>query len=192
MLAILSLLSPLFGILGSLLPSIVKIFERKQEIKYELDMAKITADAGKYTAEVQYDIEAIKANSIERQSLYDHDKSLDGGKFINALRASIRPIITYSFFLLFVAVKVAAAYVMIANGQDIPTMLDAVWDVDTMSLFSTIIAFWFGSRVMERQSRINAVVASAQPQIIVKTKVATQPQPVPSKPKRPAGMGRDK
>jgi hypothetical protein len=192
MLAILSLLSPLFGILGSLLPSVVKIFERKQEIKYELDMAKITAEAGKYTAEVQYDIEAIKANSIERQSLYDHDKSLDGGKFINALRASIRPIITYSFFLLFVAVKVAAAYVMIVNGQDIPTMLDAVWDVDTMSLFSTIIAFWFGSRVMEKQSRINAVVSSSQPQIIVKTKVATQPQPVSSKPKRPAGMGRDK
>lgn len=192
MLAILSLLSPLFGILGSLLPSVVKIFERKQEIKYELDMAKITAEAGKYTAEVQYDIEAIKANSVERQSLYDHDKSLDGGKFINALRASIRPIITYSFFLLFVTVKVAAAYVMIVNGQDIPTMLDAVWDVDTMSLFSTIIAFWFGSRVMERQSRINAVVSSSQPQIIVKTKVASQSQPVPPKPKRPAGMGRDK
>jgi hypothetical protein len=192
MLAILSLLSPLFGILGSLLPSVVKIFERKQEIKYELDMAKITADAGKYTAEVQYDIEAIKANSVERQSLYDHDKSLDGGKFINALRASIRPVITYSFFLLFVTVKVAAAYVMIVNGQDIPTMLDAVWDVDTMSLFSTIIAFWFGSRVMERQSRINAVVSSAQPQIIVKTKVASQSQPTPLKPKRPAGMGRDK
>jgi|SanBayMetagenome_1026888.scaffolds.fasta_scaffold06233_2 hypothetical protein len=192
MLAILSLLSPLFGILGSLLPSVVKIFERKQEIKYELDMAKITAEAGKYTAEVQYDIEAIKANAIERQSLYDHDKSLDGGKFINALRASIRPIITYSFFLLFVAVKTAAAYVMIKNGQDIPTMLDAVWDVDTMSLFSTIIAFWFGSRVMEKQSRINAVVSSSQPQIIVKTKVPTQPQPLPSKPKRPAGMGRDK
>jgi hypothetical protein len=192
MLAILSLLSPFFGILGSLLPSVVKIFERKQEIKYELDMAKITAEAGKYTAEVQYDIEAIKANSIERQSLYDHDKSLDGGKFINALRASIRPIITYSFFLLFVAVKVAAAYVMIVNGQDIPTMLDAVWDVDTMSLFSTIIAFWFGSRVMEKQSRINAVVSSSQPQIIVKTKVAQQPQSIPPKPKRPAGMGRDK
>jgi hypothetical protein len=192
MLAILSLLSPLFGILGSLLPSIVKIFERKQEIKYELDMAKITAEAGKYTAEVQYDIEAIKANSVERQSLYDHDKSLDGGKFINALRASIRPIITYSFFLLFVTVKVAAAYVMIVNGQDIPTMLDAVWDVDTMSLFSTIIAFWFGSRVMERQSRINAVVSSSQPQIIVKTKVPTQLETFPSKPKRPAGMGRDK
>jgi hypothetical protein len=33
-------------------------------------------------------------------------------------------------------------------------MLKAVWDVETMSLFSTILAFWFGSRVMEKQERI--------------------------------------
>jgi hypothetical protein len=161
MLAILSLLSPFFGILGSLLPSVVKIFERKQEIKYELDMAKITAEAGKYTAEVQYDIEAIKANSVERQSLYDHDKSLDGGKFINALRASIRPVITYAFFFLFCAVKIAAAYVMLSTGQSVPEMLDAVWDVETMSLFSTIVAFWFGSRMIEKQDRVS------QPQLNV-------------------------
>jgi len=188
----LALLSPFFGIIGSLLPSIVRIFERKQEIKYEIELTKIKLDAAERQADLQYSVEMVKSDSNLRQSALDHDKSLDGGKFINALRASIRPIITYSFFLLFVTVKVAAAYVMIVNGQDIPTMLDAVWDVDTMSLFSTIIAFWFGSRVMERQSRINAVVSSAQPQIIVKTKVASQPQPTPLKPKRPAGMGRDK
>jgi hypothetical protein len=96
----------------------------------------------------------VKASAVERQSVLDHDKSLDGGKFINALRASIRPVITYSFFFLFCAVKIAAAYVMLANGQSVPEMLKAVWDIETMSLFSTIIAFWFGSRVMEKQERM--------------------------------------
>jgi hypothetical protein len=33
-------------------------------------------------------------------------------------------------------------------------MLQAVWDVETMALFSTIIAFWFGSRMIEKQDRI--------------------------------------
>jgi hypothetical protein len=56
---------------------------------------------------------------------------------------------------------------MIKNGQDIPTMLEAVWDPDTMSLFSTIIAFWFGFRVMEKQDRLSAVTASTQPQVNV-------------------------
>ena len=151
----LALLSPLFGILGSLLPSIVRIFERKQEIKYELDLTRIKIDAALQQAEVQYNIESVKADVADGESVRSHDKSIDGGKFLNALRASIRPVITYTFFALFCAVKIAAAWVMLASGQSVPEMLKAVWDVETMSLFSTIIAFWFGSRVMEKMdSRI--------------------------------------
>jgi hypothetical protein len=150
----LALLSPLFGILGSLLPSVVRIFERKQEIKYEIELAKIKIDAAERAADLQFHVEEIRADSESRQSALDHDKSLDGGKFINTLRASIRPVVTYTFFFVFIAVKVAAAYVMIDTGQSVPVMLQAVWDVETMSLFSTILAFWFGSRVMEKQDNL--------------------------------------
>ena len=159
----LALLSPLFGIFGSLLPSIVRMFERKQEIKYEIELTKIKLDAAERQADLQFNIEMVKSDSNLRQSALDHDKSIDGGKYINALRASIRPVITYTFFFLFVAVKVAAAYVMLSTGQAVPEMLKAVWDVETMSLFSTIIAFWFGSRVMEKQERV------PQPQVTVTT-----------------------
>jgi hypothetical protein len=150
----LALLSPLFGILGSLLPSIVRIFERKQEIKYELELTKIKIDAAERQADLNFNVEVVKADAQSRQSALDHDKSLDGGKFINALRASIRPVITYSFFFVFVAIKIAAACVMLSTGQSVPAMLDAVWDAETMALFSTIIAFWFGSRMMEKQERM--------------------------------------
>ena len=147
----LALLSPLFGIMGSLLPSIVRIFERKQEIKYEIELTKIKLDAAERQADLQFHIEEIKADAQSRQSALDHDKSLDGGKFINALRASIRPVITYSFFILFVAVKWAAAYTMIQQGQDIPTMLNAVWDEETIALFGAIMGFWFGSRNWQKK-----------------------------------------
>ncbi len=150
----LALLSPLFGIIGSLLPSIVRIFERKQEIKYELELTKIKLDAAERQADLTYNIEMVKGDAQSRQSALDHDKSLDGGKYINALRASVRPVITYTFYLMFCAVKISAMYVMIQQGASMPEMLNAVWDVETMSLFSTIVAFWFGSRVMEKQERI--------------------------------------
>jgi hypothetical protein len=172
----LALLSPLFGILGSLLPSIVRIFERKQEIKYELDLAKLKIDAAERQADLQFHVEEIKVDSQLRQSALDHDKSLDGGKFINALRASIRPVVTYAFFFLFLVVKIAAAYVMIDTGMSMPDMLAAVWDVETMSLFSTIIAFWFGSRVMEKQEKN----LPAQTQLNVKV---LNNSPKPAKPK---------
>ena len=149
----LALLSPLFGILGSLLPSIVRMFERKQEIKYEIELTKIKLDAAERQADLNFNIEMVKNDAISRQSALDHDKSLDGGIFINALRASVRPVITYTFFFVFLAVKISAVYVMLHTGQSVPEMLKAVWDPETMALFSTIIAFWFGSRVMEKQDR---------------------------------------
>jgi hypothetical protein len=139
----------------------VRIFERKQEIKYEIELTKIKIDAAERQADLNFNVEVVKADAQSRQSALDHDKSLDGGIFINALRASVRPIVTYVFFITFVAIKIAAACVMLSTGQSVPAMLDAVWDVETMALFSTIIAFWFGSRMMEKQDRIS------QPQLNV-------------------------
>jgi hypothetical protein len=162
----LALLAPFFGIIGSLLPSVVKIFERKQEIKYELELSKIKLDAAERQADLNFNIEMVKGDAQSRQSALDHDKSLDGGIFINALRASVRPVVTYVFFITFLAVKISAAYVMLSTGQSVPEMLKAVWDTETMALFSTIIAFWFGSRTIEKQDR-NAI---PQPQITVTKK----------------------
>lgn len=146
----LTILSPLIGIVGSLLPSIVRIFERRQEMKHEIELTRVKIEASIQQAKVQLDIENVKADVEEGKSVRSHDRSIDGGKYINTLRASIRPVITYCFFFLFVAVKVAAAWTMIVNGQSVPEMLKAVWDPETMALFSTIIAFWFGSRVIEK------------------------------------------
>lgn len=145
-----ALLSPLFGIFGSLLPSIVRIFERRQELRHEIELTRIRMEEISLRGKLDADIANIKADVDEGKSVRRHDMSLDGGKYINALRASIRPVITYAFFLLFVSVKVAAAYVMLKQGQSVPEMLRAVWDQETMALFSTIIGFWFGSRVFEK------------------------------------------
>lgn len=146
----LTLLSPFLGILGSLLPSIVKIFERKQEIQFELQLTQIKLDAAAQQAQIQLNIADVKADIDESVAVRNYDNNVDGGRFINALKASIRPVITYVFFILFVVVKIAAAYTMLKSGQDVPTMLQAVWDQDTMALFGTIMAFWFGARVLEK------------------------------------------
>lgn len=168
----LALLSPLLGLLGSLLPSLVNVFERKQEISYDIELAKLRMQSDSQNAKAQLDIANVRADASEGESLRSHDMSIDGGKYLNALRASIRPVVTYSFFILFLAVKISAAYVMLKTGQSVPTMLESVWDAETRALFSTIIAFWFGSRVMEKMRYNNL---NKQPQPIVTKKTSTTP-----------------
>lgn len=145
-------LSPFLGIVGSLLPSIVKIFDRKQEIEYDLQLAKLKGDIAAATLNQETTLAQIQAITTERSALYAYDSGASGSIFIDALKASVRPVITYSFFFLFIAVKTAAAYTMLMAGTSVPSMLIAIWDPETMSLFSTIIAFWFGSRMFEKFS----------------------------------------
>lgn len=147
---ILTLLSPLLGILGSLLPSIVDIFKRKMELKYEIELTKVQIEASLQSAQISLDIQESKADIADAESVRSYDSNVDGGKFINSLRASIRPVITYSFFFLFVVVKLTQLIVAVDSGENASAALLNIWDQDTMALFGAIMGFWFGSRMLER------------------------------------------
>ena len=147
---LLALLSPLFGILGSLLPSIVNIFDRKQELKYQLELNKLQMDAAIQNAQIQIAIEDAKADVADAESVRSYDSNIDGGYYINALRASIRPVITYIFFFVFVLIKLIVVYEMVSSDASMLDMIKAVWDQDTTALFGAIMGFWFGSRILEK------------------------------------------
>ena len=149
---LLALLSPLLGALVNWVPSVLNMFAKAQDHKHEIALTKLKLDASVQAAQLGIDLEEAKADAVEGQSLRDHDSKLDGGSFINALRASIRPVITYVFFFLFVIIKISAATVMMYSGDSIPVMLAAVWDQETIALFGAIMGFWFGSRTIERLS----------------------------------------
>lgn len=138
-----ALLTTILGAVTGVLPAIVNIFEKKADLAHEREILKLRLESN-------LTLEEAKAAYREGESLRRHDRSLDGGKFINALRASIRPVITYIFFAMFVIIKSSAAYVMLQDGVSIPVMLSAIWDEYTMAIFGAIMGFWFGSRAIEK------------------------------------------
>jgi hypothetical protein len=92
-----------------------------------------------------------QAEIEETKGLYAHDRSIDAGGFVNALRGSVRPILTYLFFLAFASVKGVMIYAMIENQNiDWVSAVEAAWDDETQAIFSAIIAFWFGNRAMSK------------------------------------------
>lgn len=145
-----TLLSTIFGVISSLLPNIVKIFEKRIEYKYELELTKIRLDAAREGLVMQTQIEAIKADTAEGESVRRHDRNIEYTGFWAALRASIRPTITYLFFALFCGIKIAAFSIMADSGASPTELLLLVWDTETMAIFSAIIGFWFGSRAIEK------------------------------------------
>lgn len=101
----------------------------------ELEIAKIDA----------------QASVNEGTSVRANDSSVDGGHVINALRASVRPIITYCFFALFVTIKILVLYHGIyVQNLSVTQLLPIIWDLETSAIFASIIAFWFGGRIIEK------------------------------------------
>ena len=158
----LALISPLLGVFTSVIPGILEMFKQRQENAHERDMVKLRMEAAVQGVDLSIKLEEAKADANEGESVRQHDSSLSGGKFIDALRSSIRPVITYVFFILFVAIKVSALVVMLQSAVPITVALPAIWDTETTALFGAIMGFWFGSRTIERQKKAAAAVTASK------------------------------
>ena len=145
-----TLLGSLLGFGTSFLPEVLNYFKRGQEQKHELQRMKMEIELMAKRSEFKIQELDKEAEIKEAEGLYKHD-SVDAGGFINALRGSVRPIITYAFFGLFVAIKVTALISLISLPEmQLNMALSMIWDDQTAGLFSAIMAFWFGNRAVSK------------------------------------------
>ncbi len=130
----LTLLGSLLGFGTSLVPKVIDFFQDRADKKHELEVMT-------RQAEIQLDKTAIDANIREVETIHEHDSSLDGAPWVNTLRASVRPVITYMFFTEFVVLTVA-----VWGGWITTTEYTLIWNSETQALWAAIAAFWFGGR----------------------------------------------
>ena len=145
-----TLLGSLLGFGTSFLPEVLNYFKRGQDQKHELQRMKMEIELMAKRSEFKIQELDKEAEIKEAEGLYKHD-SVDAGGFINALRGSVRPIITYVFFGLFVAIKVNALISLMSLPEmELNMALNMIWDDQTAGLFSAIMAFWFGNRAVSK------------------------------------------
>ena len=166
----LTLLSTFVSFLMGGLPKLLDFFQDKSDKKHELALAQMQTErelqlaAAGYAAqakieEIKFDelktqtasdekISLIGAQQAEVQAIYAHDVALGEGtsKWMKDLRASVRPVITYGFFFLLVAIDGVLAYRGLSAGIDFNVLADQLWDDETQALFAAIITFHFGGR----------------------------------------------
>ena len=166
----LTLVSTLISFLSGGLPKLLDFFQDKSDKSHELKLAQMQTErelqlaAAGYAAQQQ--IEAIKLDEIKTQTqsaekvslidaqkaemnaIYAHDASLNEGtsQWMKNLRASVRPVITYGFFFLLVAIDATLAYKGLTSGVDFVQLAEQLWDDETQALFAAIISFHFGGR----------------------------------------------
>ncbi len=146
-----SLLGTLLGFGTSIVPEVLGYFKQQQANKQELLMLEAKAKYASQLSELKVKELDAQAEIEETKGLYAHDRAIDSGGFVNALRGSVRPVLTYAFFTLFATIKGVTLYTMVTTqGMDLSAGMLAIWDEETQAIFSAIIAFWFGNRAMSK------------------------------------------
>jgi hypothetical protein len=165
-----TLLSTVISFLMGGLPKILDFFQDKSDKSHELALARMQTErelelrkAGFeaqervehiHTEQLQIESDAqskqalITAQQAEMQAVYAHDMSLNEGTsvWVKNLRALVRPVITFGFFFLLVAIDLGLFLYGWNRNTDFVQLADLLWDNDTQALFASIIAFHFGGR----------------------------------------------
>ena len=146
----LTLLGSLLGFVTSAFPDLLRLVSDSQDRKHELAILDRQLEQQKLGHQQRLEEIEVQADIAESQALYRHDKPA-GVPWVDALRASVRPVITYAFFTLFAAVKGSALYVLMAvEGVLLAEALPRVWDPETQTLFAAVMSFWFGQRALSK------------------------------------------
>ncbi len=159
-----TLLSTLVSFLAGGLPKILNFMQDRADKAQEIALAKLQFERELALAErgflAQQRMEEIRTDQIamqtavqEREALYAHDVAIGKGasQWVINLRASVRPVITYGMFFMLVAVNVFGAAYAWHMGVPFDQALDILWDEDSAIVFSSIIAFWFGTQAFGKR-----------------------------------------
>jgi hypothetical protein len=159
-----TLLSTLVSFLAGGLPKILDFFQDRADKKQEVELVRMQTERELALAErgfiAQARVEEIRTDQIamqtqvqEREAMYAHDIAIGQGasQWVVNLRASVRPVITYGMFFMLVAVNVFGAAYAWHMGVPFEQALEILWDEDSAIVFSSIIAFWFGTQAFGKK-----------------------------------------
>jgi hypothetical protein len=144
-----TLLGSLLGFFSSAFPQFLKIWTEKQDRKQELAIIDRQMEQQRLGAQQRLEEINVQADISQSEALYKHDSQLTGSSWVESMRASVRPLITYSFFALFATVKISALYLLMTDASlSFAMAMPQIWDVETQTLFAAIVSFWFGNRTI--------------------------------------------
>ncbi|AVP87206.1 hypothetical protein phytr_2490 [Candidatus Phycorickettsia trachydisci] len=143
-----TLLASITGFFSSILPEILKLLKDKNDKKHELEVFDRQIKFSKLKEKYQLDELDARADILEQTALYSTYKT--GIGWLDALNGTIRPILAYSFFLMYCGIK-TLQYLAIKNGGgELYQYVQVLWTVDDQAIFAGIISFYFGHRTFSK------------------------------------------
>lgn len=147
----LTLLGSLLGFIGSMVPDLIKFFQQKSDRAHELQildrqMEMMKQRHGQILEEIRSQVDHAEMKEIYR---YPHPVGI---AWVDTLSCTVRPLLTYGFFMLYLGVK-GIELIGLWGMLPLPEWVNAlhvIWHEEDQALFAAVMAFWFGQRALRR------------------------------------------
>jgi len=143
-----ALLGSLLGFGTSFLPQVLGFFQKREDHKNRLAELRLQGELAAQGVNLQMQVMDKQADIEETRAIYGYANPTSG--FSAGLAASVRPVITYLFFALFMASKAVVMIKVMEQGGDWTQSVELMFDDETKALFAAIISFWFGNRAVSK------------------------------------------
>lgn len=146
----LSLFGSLLGFGTSFLPKIMDYLQDKQDKAHELSMLAAQIDAQVRLEGIRLQAMNVEADIRESEALLKYDAKLNSraSKWVVNLAASVRPVLSYLFFIEFFVLT----FCVNMGWMDLE-QYTAIWNAEMQAIFAAVVSFWFGSRTMARRTQ---------------------------------------
>ncbi|WP_367364197.1 hypothetical protein [Candidatus Tisiphia endosymbiont of Nedyus quadrimaculatus] len=142
-----TLLASITGFISSIIPEILRILKDQNDKKHDLNLLDRQIEINKLGhTKLLTELDASK-DIAENNNLYSTYKS--GINWVDALNGSVRPVLAYSFFIMYAYVKYVQ-YRTIQSTAILVEYLDVLWNIDDQAIFAGIISFYFGQRMFNK------------------------------------------
>jgi hypothetical protein len=153
-----TLLGSLLGGVFRIVPEVMKLWDAKNERQHELAMLGKEMEFAQIKGEIsmreQETVLMGKELDAMTEALKEQGETARAsGKFISAISAAVRPLVTYWFVTLYSIVKLASILMAIDAGADWKEVLVSSWSEDDMALLMMVLTFWFVGRVWDKTRR---------------------------------------
>lgn len=157
-----TLITLLGGGLGGLLrfvPEILKLFTEGKDREHEYRMTQLQLDIDKQRAVMNLDL--VHAQGVQRASEQDMQSYIaaieaqakpTGVAWVDALSASVRPVVAYWWLILFTVAKICLIVAAIQNFTTIDALVSHIWTAEDAGFLSMIISFWYCDRTIRKNT----------------------------------------
>lgn len=155
------IIGAIFGLFGSVIPELLKIYKDRQDKKHELEMFKLQIEVMKLGHEQRMEEILTAADIRQSEMVYKYApvaKPERTGSFwfdllnmiVYIYNTTVRPTVTYLVIIGYLLVKYAIYKSLINSGLDMYSAIVMMWKDDDAGFVFMVISFWFGGRAILR------------------------------------------